>query len=616
MDAPKVLVAGSVGGHFREFFEKLAEVNTKSGPFASCFCVGDFFAPDTPDALAPLRDGTVTVPLPTYFCCEARVRPADLAPLAAGGGALGPNLFYLGGTSGIKQIAGLAVAFLAHESAPARDALVALAEAHSAPPAPSPLAGAFVAATTATTAPRPPHQKQQNSGAGGIDILLTNTVPLGVTAATAPGAAAALAGAACSACVRDAARMLRPRYHFAGGAGVYWARAPYRNEPWARTRAGSQHFFTTRFYALAPVANAARQRYLFAAAVRPVATMQHEDVPPDTTESPYRRPDPVADVGEEAARPAKRARFQHGQQQQQQRDGQQYFLHQSDACWFCLANPAAETHLVAHVGAHCYVSVAKGPVCAGHVLVVPCAHVPSTAALAPAARAATLRTVRAVVRALVAPTGPFRARAVAVFERHIPRTVADRRSGRTREIYAHGYVHVVPLPHTDPTQGAEEAAAQEEEDDAGAVLERAFEEAAGAEAGARFGAADWARDARDEPFFWYRVVARGAALEADESGSFPVRVAYGVGEALHINFGRVVVCRAAGREGRADWHRCVLPRDEEERETRMCRDALAPFLPPEDDENDDDDDEGSDEGGDALQQQQQQQQQAPQVEQK
>lgn len=60
MSAPKILVAGSVDGHFREFFGKLSEVNTKSGPFACCFCVGDFFARDTPEALTPLRDGTIS----------------------------------------------------------------------------------------------------------------------------------------------------------------------------------------------------------------------------------------------------------------------------------------------------------------------------------------------------------------------------------------------------------------------------------------------------------------------------------------------------------------------------------------------------------------------------
>ena len=486
-----------------------------------------------------------TVPIPTYFCCETSVRSADLAPLAVDGGALCPNLFYLGGTSGVKQIGGLTVAFLAQESTAACETLAALAEARSAPP--SSIGG--------------------SGGAGGIDVLLTNTVPRGVATGTAPAAAAALAEAArvTSTAARDAARALRPRYHFAGGAGAYWVRAPYRNEPWARTRTGSQHFFTTRFYALAPVANPAHERYLFAAAVRPISTMQHEDMPPDTTDSPYRfASSSGAGAGE---RPAKRPR---GERPDHQQQGQKYFLHQSDACWFCLGNPAAETHLMAHVGAQCYVTVAKGPVCAGHVLVVPCAHVPSTAALAPDARAETLRTVRAVVRALLAPDGPFRARAVAVFERHIPRTIADRRGGGgAREIYAHGYIHIVPLPHDSSTAGDAEA------------LANAFE-TAGAKVGAHFEAENWmqpraaaAAAAQPEAFFWYRVVAAGdEALETDDSAAFPVR-------------------GAAALESRCDWHRCVTSREDEERMTRLCRDALTPFLPPEDDdeENEDEDEE-------------------------
>ena len=71
--APKVLVAGSVNGRFREFFDKLGAVNAKNGPFACCFCVGAFFAPAAAhsaatlcaydafhdSSLAALRDGTI-----------------------------------------------------------------------------------------------------------------------------------------------------------------------------------------------------------------------------------------------------------------------------------------------------------------------------------------------------------------------------------------------------------------------------------------------------------------------------------------------------------------------------------------------------------------------------
>lgn len=52
-----------------------------------------------------------------------------------------------------------------------------------------------------------------------------------------------------------------------------------------------------------------------------------------------------------------------------------------EACWFCLSSPNIDTHLVVSVGDHCYCALAKGPLCAGHVLVLPIEHQPSTISL-------------------------------------------------------------------------------------------------------------------------------------------------------------------------------------------------------------------------------------------
>lgn len=52
-----------------------------------------------------------------------------------------------------------------------------------------------------------------------------------------------------------------------------------------------------------------------------------------------------------------------------------------DACWFCLSSPNIDTHLVVSVGDHCYCAIAKGPLCPGHVLILPIEHHPSTISL-------------------------------------------------------------------------------------------------------------------------------------------------------------------------------------------------------------------------------------------
>ncbi|MEE6477312.1 hypothetical protein FKM82_011471, partial [Ascaphus truei] len=43
-------------------------------------------------------------------------------------------------------------------------------------------------------------------------------------------------------------------------------------------------------------------------------------------------------------------------------------------CWFCLASPEVEKHLVVSIGSHCYVALAKGGLTSDHVLILPIGH--------------------------------------------------------------------------------------------------------------------------------------------------------------------------------------------------------------------------------------------------
>ncbi len=87
MSKVKILVCGDVESGLDGLFEKVAKVNeSKAGPFAALFCVGNFFTPNgatagtlTPDAaeaaanaaFAPYKAGTKTVPIPTYIIAGA-----------------------------------------------------------------------------------------------------------------------------------------------------------------------------------------------------------------------------------------------------------------------------------------------------------------------------------------------------------------------------------------------------------------------------------------------------------------------------------------------------------------------------------------------------------------
>ncbi|CBZ51064.1 hypothetical protein NCLIV_041390 [Neospora caninum Liverpool] len=69
-------------------------------------------------------------------------------------------------------------------------------------------------------------------------------------------------------------------------------------------------------------------------------------------------------------------------------------------CWFCLANPKVEKHLVASVGDTCYVAAPKGGVHALHALIIPITHFPSVAFATEEVRAEIGRYVQAYRRAL------------------------------------------------------------------------------------------------------------------------------------------------------------------------------------------------------------------------
>ncbi|CAI7883921.1 unnamed protein product [Closterium sp. NIES-54] len=83
-------------------------------------------------------------------------------------------------------------------------------------------------------------------------------------------------------------------------------------------------------------------------------------------------------------------------------------------CWFCLASPKVETHLVVSVGEHCYVALPKGPLVPGHVLILPIEHFPSVISLPSDALAEMWRYMGALRRCFEA-----QGQTVVAFERFL-----------------------------------------------------------------------------------------------------------------------------------------------------------------------------------------------------
>ncbi|OAE21764.1 hypothetical protein AXG93_2550s1010 [Marchantia polymorpha subsp. ruderalis] len=222
--APRILIAGDVCGRLAALYKRVASVNKSNGPFDALLCVGQFF-PSDPSGIEDMQkyiDGTEPIPLPTFFVGnygEGANLLLSASKLKAAQAGLSLRIAYLGA----KYIPDLY-----------QDA------------------------------------KDTNEWplgvTNGADLV---NVPPNVNAATGTMIAA------------DLATELKPRYHFAGTEGVFYAREPYLNPD-------ADH--CTRFIGLATVGNDKKQKFLHALSPMPASTMALSDLairPPNLTVSPY-----------------------------------------------------------------------------------------------------------------------------------------------------------------------------------------------------------------------------------------------------------------------------------------------------------------------------------------
>uniref|UniRef100_A0A2K6CQ36 CWF19-like protein 1 n=1 Tax=Macaca nemestrina TaxID=9545 RepID=A0A2K6CQ36_MACNE len=82
-------------------------------------------------------------------------------------------------------------------------------------------------------------------------------------------------------------------------------------------------------------------------------------------------------------------------------------------CWFCLASPEVEKHLVVNIGTHCYLALAKGGLSDDHVLILPIGHYQSVVELS-AEEVEEVETYKATLRRFFKSRG----KRCVVFERN------------------------------------------------------------------------------------------------------------------------------------------------------------------------------------------------------
>ncbi|XP_062987360.1 CWF19-like protein 1 isoform X1 [Elgaria multicarinata webbii] len=479
----RVLACGDVEGKLGALFARVQAVQKKSGEFDLLLCVGNFFGSAQDSEWDDYQRGAKKAPIQTYVLGanshETVCRFPDVS-----GCELAENITYLGRKGVFSGASGLQVAYLSGTES-------------AAEPAP---AHCFSAKDVADLK----SSLRSSSKFRGVDILLTSPWPKAVeTFGNSPG------GVDTKRCgsglVSLLATSLKPRYHFAALQKVYYERLPYRNH--AVLQETAQH--VSRFIALANVGNADKRK----------------EEPPcqfffDLSTKPKGRKRPMEGgrEGRQPKRPPGKPSLP------------------TAACWFCLASPEVEKHLVVSIGTHCYLALAKGGLSPDHVLILPIRHCQSMVELASEA-------VDEVDRYKSALKKFFRAKG--------KRCVAYERNYRSQ----HLQLQVVPVPQDCcTTEDLKEAFIVQAEEQQMELLE---------------------------------IPAHSALKQIVQPGTpyFYVELDNGeklfhrIGKNFPLQFGREVLASEAvlGMPGRADWRSCQAGREEEAAAAQAFRQAFEPF---------------------------------------
>ncbi|XP_066180405.1 CWF19-like protein 1 isoform X4 [Sylvia atricapilla] len=392
----------------------------------------------------------------------------------------------------------------------------------------------------------------------GVDILLTSPWPRDV--GTFANSAGEIDTKKCgSKLVSDLAASLKPRYHFAALEKAYYERLPYRNHMVLQET--PQH--VTRFIALADVGNTSKKKYLYAFSIVPMSSMDPAELvkqPQDVTENPYRKlrkeaPKgkaplsaevlPCAPPPEESAcqfffdlnkhqgkkRPSEGKERGDSQPKQAKKPPQP-----TGPCWFCLASPEVEKHLVVSIGTHCYLALAKGGLSPDHVLILPIGHYQSVVDL-------SSEVLEEVTKYKAALKEFFRSKG--------KRYVLFERNYRSQ----HLQLQVIPVPldlcTSEDIKEAFIAQAQEQQIELLEIPEHS----------------DIAQVAQPGTPYFYVELDTGEKLFHRIRGRFP------------LQFGREVLASEAllAQPERADWRQCAAQRPEEAAQARAFRREFEPF---------------------------------------
>ncbi|OQR87284.1 hypothetical protein ACHHYP_20402 [Achlya hypogyna] len=379
---------------------------------------------------------------------------------------------------------------------------------------------------------------------GPVDVLVTADFPDGYDQLLPEKVPAEIQHVGSKA-ARLAAVAATPRYHIVGTHGFFHQHLPYvTTVPGVGRR-------VSRLIALGHVGASTdkAKKWLHALNLMPLDASATVDIPAGTTQSPFDAAPPAkrfkadalsADVAARLVqKSAAASQFRYDPAVAATGQGAHEKLRRPvvayrEECWFCLATPTVETHLLVSIGDEAYVAIPKGPIVPDHVLIVPIQHVSSMAALKPAA-AAEVQRFQEALAAYFASVG----KALVTMDRNVATLGA-----------AHAHLQLVPVPR-DAVDHIEHICREE-----GKQYHVDFK-VLPPEAPAP----------TDAEYF---------LISFSDGHGGRTRLYHRVRGKHYMQFGRRVAATLLGMPEREDWKSCVVPKDDE---TKMAADLKAAFAP-------------------------------------
>jgi Protein similar to CwfJ C-terminus 1/Protein similar to CwfJ C-terminus 2 len=316
--------------------------------------VGDVFgqASEADDELQSLLNGSISIPLPTYFTLGDNALPAKVVEKLESSDEICPNLIYLGRKGTFTTSEGIRIVSLGgrlvQDNASVTKGL-----------------GKFDPLYLESEA-------KALHGAHSAHILLTNQWPASIARLSSIDVPKSLDKDSGTHAIANLCLALKPSYHFSSSPSASWEREPFRQPD----EYGSlQEAIVTRFNSKASI-GASNKDWMSA------FTVNTSQPPPaaQTTEAPFFRGSPNGKRPHDVTGGYSRYGDDYGDRRRHKRPRN---TDPSD-CFMCLNKPGFKAHMVASIGDESLVTVLRGPLplpstfpelsSSGHVMIIPHYH--------------------------------------------------------------------------------------------------------------------------------------------------------------------------------------------------------------------------------------------------